>query len=116
MRNAIFHNPRCSKSRQTLALLQEHSIDVETVLYLDTPIDPKELTEICTTLGVSPVEIMRTKESRFEELNLSKEDQRTAAEWIEIIVANPVLLERPIVCYNNKVAIGRPPENVLTIL
>jgi arsenate reductase len=116
MRNAIFHNPRCSKSRQTLALLQEQPVELETVLYLETPLAAAELTEIFEALGKEPIEVMRTKEARFTELGLSKSDARSPAEWIELIIANPALLERPIVCFEGRAAIGRPPENVLTIL
>jgi arsenate reductase len=116
MRNAIFHNPRCSKSRQALALLQEQSVELETVLYLDTPLDAAELRDVFQTLGKDPLAVMRTQEARFAELGLSTSDERSPAEWIELIIANPVLLERPIVCFNGKAAIGRPPENVLTIL
>ena len=116
MRNVIFHNPRCSKSRQTLAALEERGVELDTVLYLETPPSAAELSEICSGLGVTPLQIIRTKEARFAELGLSTSDERSEAEWIALMVANPTLIERPIVCYNERVAIGRPLESVLAIL
>jgi arsenate reductase len=116
MQNAILHNPRCSKSRQTLALLEEKGIELDIVLYLETPPTVNELAEICDTLGVAPTDIIRAKEKRFAELGLSLSDDRSAGDWFELMVENPILIERPIVCYNGKVAVGRPPENVLGIL
>ncbi len=116
MRNAIFHNPRCSKSRQTLAIVEEQGAELETVLYLETPPTADELAEICRTLEVSPTQLIRSKESRFKELGLSLSDERSDADWIDLMVANPILIERPIVCYNGKAAVGRPPENVQAIL
>jgi arsenate reductase len=112
----MLHNPRCSKSRQTLALLEEKGVELELVAYLDTPPTVEELKEICAGLGVSALEIMRTKESRFTELGLSKTDQRSEDEWLSLMVENPILIERPIVSYNGQFAVGRPPENVLAIL
>ncbi|MBT3294228.1 MAG: arsenate reductase (glutaredoxin) [Verrucomicrobia bacterium] len=116
MRNLILHSPRCSKSRQALALLEERNVDIDVVLYLESPPTKDELAEICEGLGVAPLTIMRTKEARFAELGLSKTDDRPAAEWIELMVANPILIERPIVSYNGGLAVGRPLENVLALL
>ena len=116
MRNAIFHNPRCSKSRQTLALLEEKGVELDIVPYLDTPPSTAELAEICDALGVTPLEIIRTKEARFAELGLATTDERSPDAWFKLMVANPILIERPIVCRNGKAAVGRPPENVLGIL
>ena len=116
MRNAILHNPRCSKSRQTLALLKERGVELDIVLYLDQPPTIDELAEICDTLGVSPTDIIRSTENRVSELGLSLSDDRSAGDWLELMIANPILIERPIVCYNGTAVVGRPPENVLTIL
>jgi len=112
----IYHNPRCSKSRQTRGLLDEQGVDYEVVEYLkDTPsID--ELTAILLKLGKNPLEVMRTKEALFKELGLSKSDDRPDVEWIKIMVDNPKLIERPIVVNGDKAAMGRPPEDVLKII
>jgi arsenate reductase len=111
----IFHNPRCSKSRATLALLQERGIEPEIVLYLDSPPDAAELSNMMKLLGKSPRELMRKGEAEYKDLGLSDESlsdgQLTAA-----MVANPRLIERPIVLANGKAAVGRPPESVLDIL
>jgi arsenate reductase len=112
----IYHNPRCSKSRQTLDLIQRASYEPEIVRYLEDPPSPSRLDALLRALGKEPLEVMRTKEARFKELGLSKKDDRTRSEWIKIITENPILLERPIVVHDGKVAIGRPPENVLDIL
>lgn len=115
MKATIYHNPRCSKSRQTLALLQENGVDVEIIEYLKTPPDAKQLAAILKKLGIKPAELLRKKENVFKELGLEKklDDDQTL---IKAMLANPVLIERPIVLANNKAAIGRPPENVLDIL
>ena len=111
----ILHNPRCSKSRATLALLQENGIDPEIILYLETPPDIKELDEIIVMLGISPRELLRTGEAEYAELDLSNnelEDQNI----LQALHEHPRLIERPIVINNGKAAIGRPPEAVLAIL
>ena len=112
----IYHNPRCSKSRQTLALLQERDLDIITVAYLESPPSIEELDRICQALDVEPLGLMRTKEKRFTELGLDKGDQRSRQEWLQLMVDNPILIERPIVVIGDKAAIGRPLENVLNIL
>jgi arsenate reductase len=112
----IYHNPRCSKSRRTLEILREQGQDPEVIEYLSAPPTTDALDEICTQLDVEPLAIIRTNESRFTELGLSKEDDRSRAAWIELMVANPVLIERPIVVNGNQAVIGRPPESVLDIL
>ncbi len=111
----IFHNPRCSKSRQTLALLQERGVDVEIVEYLKTPPDKADLDAILTQLGLEPADIVRRKESLYKELGLAERDL-SHDEWLDILVANPILIERPIVVANGKARLGRPPEQVLEIL
>ena len=115
-RNVLFHNPRCSKSRATLALLQKENIDIEVEEYLKSPPTLKELDYICRALGIKATNLIRTKENRFSELGLAIDDQRSHKMWLTILHDNPVLLERPILIYNQKVAIGRPPENVLSII
>jgi len=112
----IYHNPKCGKSRQTLALLQEKGIAPDIVEYLKTPPTEKELDEILKTLGREPQEVMRTKEATFKELGLKVNDSRSRKEWIALMVQNPILIERPIVIHGAKAALGRPPENVLKIL
>ena len=110
----IYHNPRCSKSRQTKALLGERELDV--VEYLKDPPSVEELDRLSKALGVEPLEITRTKEPTFRELGLSESDERSRSEWLQLLHENPILIERPIVVHGGKVAIGRPPENVLRIL
>ena len=112
----IYHNPRCSKSRQTKDLLDENSVDYEIIEYLDTPPNEKELTGILRKLGKKPLEVIRTGEALFKELGLSKKDDRPDKEWIKIMVDNPKLIERPIVVKGTKAALGRPPIDVLNIL
>lgn len=112
----IYHNPRCSKSRETLVLLEDKQLDIEIIKYLDTPPSAAELLTFCERMGKQPSDIIRHKEARFKELGLSLKDPRSAAEWCEILAQNPVLIERPIVCIGDKAALGRPPENVLEIV
>ncbi|WP_097460260.1 arsenate reductase (glutaredoxin) [Mangrovitalea sediminis] len=111
----IFHNPRCSKSRQTLALLEEKGIEPDVVRYLETPPDALQLRDLLAKLGLSARELMRTKEDEYRELGLNdtalSEDQ-----LIEAMVAHPKLIERPIVVRGDKAVLGRPPESVLTLL
>ena len=116
MDNKIFHNPRCTKSRQTLSLLEERGIEVPVVEYLTTPPSESELTEICKLLGVHPTGILRSKEPLFKDLGLALTDERSAAEWISIMSNHPKLIERPIVIIDGKAAVGRPPENILSII
>ncbi len=112
----IYHNPRCSKSRQTLALLEERDESPEVVLYLTDPPGREQIEEIVRMLGVEPVEIVRVGDPRFKALGLSRDEQRDGAAWIDLLVEHPSLLERPIVVKNGRAAIGRPPEDVLDIL
>ena len=114
--NVIYHNPRCSKCRATLALLQERGTDVKVVEYLKAPPTADELRILCEKLGVSALDIVRKKEKKFSELGLSAGDDRSEAEWLRILSENPVLIERPIVIVNGRAAMGRPPENVLSIV
>lgn len=111
----IYHNPRCTKSRQTLELLKKSKIDPEVVLYLENPPTKQELKDILASLKMKPREILRKKESEYKEAGLddkSVSDERV----IDAITKFPKLLERPIVVNGKKAAIGRPPENVLGII
>ena len=110
----IFHNPRCSKSRQALQLLEENGIKPEIVKYLDTPPNEEEIRNILKMLGVSARELMRTKEDIYKELNLKEvTDEDTL---IKAMVEYPKLIERPIVIKDGKAVIGRPPEKVLELV
>jgi arsenate reductase len=111
----IYHNPRCSKSRQTMQLLEERNLDVQVVEYLKTPPSREELVEILEMLDLEPRQLMRTKEAEYKELGLADESL-SREQLIEAMVAHPKLIERPIVINNGKAAIGRPPEKVLDIL
>jgi arsenate reductase (glutaredoxin) len=112
----IYHNPRCTKSRQTLTLLKDAGIDPEILLYLESPPNSKELGLLLTQLGFSSArQLMRTSEDIYKQLNLVdpglSEDQLIAA-----MVENPKLIERPIVVKGNTAILGRPPENVLALI
>ncbi|MGI8487828.1 arsenate reductase (glutaredoxin) [Pectobacterium sp. S5] len=112
----IYHNPRCSKSRETLALLQEHNIRPDVVLYLDTPPDAATLAQLIKQLGLTSArELMRTKEEIYQQLGLS-DAALTEAQLIQAMIDNPKLIERPIVVAQGQARIGRPPEQVLEIL
>ena len=111
----IYHNPRCSKSRQTLVLLQDRGIEPKVVEYLqDTP-DDATLDDFLRKLGLEPRDLMRRKEAPYKELGLDDPGLSREA-LIAAMVAHPILIERPIVVKGKKVALGRPPENVLDIL
>lgn len=111
----ILHNPRCSKSRATLALLQDRGIDPEIVLYLDTPPSIAELKDILKKLHMKPRDLMRRGEEEYTSLVLSDPDL-SDEELLNAMVSHPRLIERPIVLANNKAAIGRPPQAVLDVL
>lgn len=113
---SIYYNPKCSKCSATLALLQEKGIEPELILYLDTAPSVAALAAVLKKLGKGPKEIIRFNEEVAKELGISPTDERPDAEWLQLISANPKLLERPIVINGDRAAIGRPPENVLEIL
>tara|TARA_B100000959_G_scaffold272595_1_gene322121 strand:+ start:560 stop:910 length:351 start_codon:yes stop_codon:yes gene_type:complete len=109
----LYHNPRCSKSRQTLALLEENGLEPTIVEYLKTPLSIQGLSILIEQLGISAHALLRSKEAEYSEAELSptsSDDDIFAA-----IVKYPVLLERPVVVHKGKAAIGRPPENVLSL-
>lgn len=111
----IYHNPRCTKSRETLQLLQDKGITPDVVLYLETPPDAKTLQDLLKKLGMQPRELMRHKEPEYKELGLDN-TALSDAQLIDAMVQCPKLIERPIVVHGKKAAIGRPPEQVLEIL
>ena len=111
----IYHNPRCSKSRQTLGLIREAGIDPEVIEYLENPPTPTELDQILNLLDLEPRDLMRTKEAVYKELGLSTREL-SRAEAIQILTENPKLIERPIVVKDDRAVIGRPPENVNELL
>ncbi|HCP97683.1 MULTISPECIES: arsenate reductase (glutaredoxin) [Pseudoalteromonas] len=111
----IYHNPRCSKSRETLNLLQSKNIEPSVVEYLKTPLSHEQISTLVSQLGFNSArDLMRTKEEQYKALNLK--DENSESVLIDAMVENPKLIERPIVVNNNKAALGRPPENVLSVL
>ena len=115
MQVKIYHNPRCSKSRQTLQLLQEHGVEPEVVEYLKTPPDKNTLKKILEQLQLSPRDLMRRKEPEYKENHLD-DSSLSDDELIEAMLKYPKLIERPVVVTAKGTAIGRPPENVLEVL
>lgn len=110
----IYHNPRCSKSRQTLALIQEKGIEPDIIEYLTSPPSEAELDQILTLLGKEPSELMRKGEDEYKQQFKGKELSR--AEAISLMVQYPKVIERPVVVHGSRAAVGRPPESVLDIL
>ena len=116
MKLALYHNPRCSKSRQALALLEERGLEPEIVRYLETPPDAATLDRILKALGKEPRELMRRQEEPYKTLGLDDPGLDRAA-LIRAMVENPILIERPILVRDGKrAALGRPPEAVLELL
>lgn len=111
----IYHNPRCSKSRQTLALLEEQGITPEIKLYLETPPSKAELESVLGKLGISARELLRKGEDAYKENNL-KDSNLSEQQLVAAMLEFPKLIERPIVINGEKAALGRPPESVLEIL
>ena len=111
----IYHNPRCSKSRQTLSLLEDHGIEIDVIEYLQTPPDAATLKSLIKKLGISAKDLLRKGEAEFKQAGLDKKNV-TEEEIIAAMVKYPKLIERPIVINKDKAALGRPPENVLSIL
>ena len=110
----IYHNPRCTKSRQGVALLKEKDVNFEVIKYLEDPITEKELKDIIKKLGITPMALVRKNEaiwkSNFKGKDLSDED------IIKAMISNPKLIERPIVINGDKAVVGRPTEQILTII
>jgi len=110
----IWHNPRCSKSRNAVALLEEEGIEAEIVKYLETPPTKEEIVEVLEMLGISARELMRTKETLYKELGLK--DIHEEERLIDAMVEHPKLIERPVVIKDGKAAIGRPIENIIALI
>jgi len=110
----IYHNPRCTKSRQTLALLQENEVEPKIVEYLATPPTAAELKSILTKLGMKPEQLVRKGEDVYRTNYAGR--TLTDAQWIEAMVKHPILIERPIVVSGERAVLGRPPENVKQLL
>ena len=110
----IYHNPRCSKSRQALALLQENGIEPEIIEYLKTPPGRDELATLVKKLGVKPEALVRKGEDVYKERY--KDESLSDEQWLKALAENPVLIERPIVVRGTRAVLGRPPENVRALL
>jgi len=111
----IYHNPRCSKSRQALQLLKDRGIEPKVIEYLKTPPDKAELQRLLKLLHLKPRDLMRRKEPIYKEQGL-EDDSISDGQLVEAMAENPVLIERPIVLANGKAVLGRPPEKVLEII
>jgi arsenate reductase len=110
----IYHNPRCSKSRETLNLLIDNDVDPDIFEYLKTPPTVEELTEIVRMLGIKPQDLIRKGEAVYKEMYKGKE--LSDKEWVVAMVENPKLIERPIVINGNQARLGRPPKKVLELI
>lgn len=111
----LYHNPRCSKSRNALELLQARGLAPEVVLYLETPPDAAQLRDVLSKLGIGARQLLRTGEDAYKQLNLA-DQSLTDEQLIAAMVGHPKLIERPILVAGDKAVIGRPPENVLELL
>lgn len=114
MTTVIYHNPRCSKSRQVLALLEERGIEPEIVEYLKTPPTRAELKALLAKLGLKPEQLVRTGEELYKVKYRGRD--LSDAQWLDALAENPILLERPIVVSGGRAVIGRPPEKVLELI
>ena len=115
MTATLYHNPRCSKSRATLELLQSKGVEPQIIEYLKTPPDAETLKKILKLLGMTPRKLMRKNEAAFKEAGLD-DSNLSDDELVAAMIEHPILIERPILLANDKAAIGRPPENVLSII
>ena len=115
MKVKIYHNPRCSKSRQTLEILNRKNLDIDIVEYLKSPLDINEISNLLKKLGYTARDLLRKGEDVYKNENLS-DKSLTEDFLIDMMSKNPILIERPIVVSNGKAVIGRPPEKVLEIL
>lgn len=114
MKYKIYHNPRCSKSRETLAILNENNVEVEIIEYLKEIPTEKELTQLISSLGIKAEDLLRKNETVFKENYAGK--NLSELEWIKAMVKYPNLIERPIVVKGKKAVLGRPPEKVLELM
>lgn len=115
MNVTIYHNPRCSKSRQTLELLRRQGLEPNIIEYLKTPPGKSDMAGILALLGLRPRELMRKKEAEYKANGLDS-PELSDEQLLDALLEHPVLIERPIVLANGKAAVGRPPENVLEII
>ena len=111
----IYHNPRCSKSRQALALLEEAGVQPQVVRYLETPLDEPGLDALCRQLAMEPHELMRTGEDVYKELGL-KAKAPTREEGLRLLAQHPILMERPVVVKGDRAVVARPPERVKDLI
>jgi len=114
LKTLLIHNPKCSKSRETLALLQKKNIDVTIRLYLESPLNDQEIRDTLSALGMTAKELLRTSEQVYKELSL-KDKALDEDALIQIMIKHPKLIQRPIVVVGKKAKIGRPPEAVLDL-
>ncbi|WP_319379656.1 arsenate reductase (glutaredoxin) [Thiomicrorhabdus sp.] len=114
----LYHNPRCSKSRESYKLLQEKFQDseIEEIRYLEKTPDLATLQQLCKMLEMQPSELVRKKEALYKELGLHTRNDIDEQEWLEILTQNPKLIERPIIVIGSKAVLGRPPENIHKLL
>ncbi|MES2140971.1 MAG: arsenate reductase (glutaredoxin) [Bacteroidota bacterium] len=110
----IYHNTRCSKSREACSILEDKGVEFETIEYLKTPPTPKEIKGLLKMLGMKAQDIVRKGEPLYKEKFADK--KLSESEWIKALAENPILIERPIIVKGNKAIIGRPPEKVLELL
>jgi|TARA_B100001939_G_scaffold211321_1_gene181801 arsenate reductase len=111
----IFHNPRCSKSRQALQILQDNNCDIEIINYLETDLNASLIKDVLHKLSLKPRDILRTSEQDYKDNNL-KEDNFSDDDLIDYMIKHPKLIERPIVIKGHRAVLGRPPENVLELI
>ena len=111
----IFHNSRCSKSRQALRMLQDNNCDIEIINYLETELDVSLIKDVLQKLSLKPRDILRTSEQDYKDNNL-KEDDFSDDDLIDYMIKHPKLIERPIVIKGHRAVLGRPPENVLELI
>ena len=111
----IFHNPRCSKSRQALQILQDNNCDIEIINYIETDLNASLIKDVLHKLSLKPRDILRTSEQDYKDNNL-KEDNFSDDDLIDYMIKHPKLIERPIVIKGHRAVLGRPPENVLELI
>ena len=109
----IYHNPRCSKSREALKIIESKNINFEIVQYLKKPISKSELRNILKLLNINPIDLIRKNESVYKKK--FKGNDLSNDQWLDVLCENPILIERPIVIKDNQALIGRPPEKVLNL-
>ncbi len=112
----IWHNPRCTKSRETLAILTDAGVEPTVRRYLEDPPDAAELSRVLDLLGLAPWEVTRFGEQVAKDLGLKDRPREDPAAWVDLLVANPRLIERPIVVDDRRAVVGRPPDNVRALL